>query len=81
MEKTTTEHTEGETTKNNSESIAESFAKTTVRENDNLEMIGLRHVGMYAKSPASLAEFYRTLWACKSLTAVMRVTHSVRLPS
>jgi catechol-2,3-dioxygenase len=44
---------------NNSESIPESFAKTTVRENDNLEMIGLSHVGMYAKNPASLAEFYR----------------------
>ena len=59
MEKTTTEHTEGETTMNDSEFIAESFAKTTVCENDNLEMIGLCHVGMYAKNPASLAEFYR----------------------
>ena len=26
---------------------------------DSLEMIGLGHVGMYAKNPASLAEFYR----------------------
>jgi hypothetical protein len=30
---------------NDSESIAESFAKTTVCENDNLEMIGQCHVG------------------------------------
>ena len=37
----------------------ESFTETTVCENDNLEMIGLCHVGMYAKNPASLAEFYR----------------------
>ena len=44
---------------NDRESIAESFTKTTVYENDNLEMIGLCHVGMYAKNPASLAEFYR----------------------
>jgi len=29
---------------NESESIAESFAKTTVCENDNLEMIGQCHV-------------------------------------
>ena len=36
-----------------------SITKTTVCENDNLEMIGLCHVGMYAKNPASLAEFYR----------------------
>jgi len=28
-------------------------------EHDSLEMIGLGHVGMYAKNPASLAEFYR----------------------
>ena len=47
MKKTTTEHTEGETTKgdfcrppNDSKSLAESFTKTTVCENDNLEMIG-----------------------------------------
>src|SRR5499427_4325149 len=26
---------------------------------DSLEMIGLGHVGIYAKDPASLAEFYR----------------------
>jgi len=26
---------------------------------DSLEMIGLGHVGMYAKDPAPLAEFYR----------------------
>jgi catechol-2,3-dioxygenase len=26
---------------------------------DGLEMIGLGHLGMYAKNPASLAEFYR----------------------
>jgi catechol 2,3-dioxygenase-like lactoylglutathione lyase family enzyme len=26
---------------------------------DSLEMIGLGHVGVYAKNPASLAEFYR----------------------
>ena len=37
----------------------ESFTETTVCENDSLEMIGLCHVGMYAKNPASLAEFYR----------------------
>jgi catechol-2,3-dioxygenase len=43
----------------NSESIAESFTKTTVCESDNLEMIGQCHGGMYAKNPASLAEFYR----------------------
>ena len=30
---------------------------------------------------ASLAEFYVTLWACKSLVAVMRVTQWARLPS
>jgi catechol-2,3-dioxygenase len=59
MEKTTTEHAEGETTMNDGESIAESFAKTTVCENDNVEMIALCHVGTYAKNPASLAEFYR----------------------
>jgi hypothetical protein len=35
MEKTTTGHTEGDTTMNESESIAESFAKTTVCETDN----------------------------------------------
>ena len=28
-------------------------------EHDNSEMIGLCHVGMYARNPASLAEFYR----------------------
>jgi len=28
-------------------------------EHDSLEMIGLGHVGIYAKNPASLAEFYR----------------------
>jgi hypothetical protein len=44
MEKTTTEHTDGETTMNDSESIAESFTKTTVCENDNLEMIGQCHM-------------------------------------
>jgi len=59
MKTTTPEHTKGETTMNNRESIAESFTKTTVFENDNLEIIGLCHVGMYAKDPASLAEFYR----------------------
>jgi catechol 2,3-dioxygenase-like lactoylglutathione lyase family enzyme len=26
---------------------------------DSSEMVGLRHVGMYARNPASLAEFYR----------------------
>ncbi|MBV8968177.1 MAG: VOC family protein [Verrucomicrobia bacterium] len=61
MEKTTTEHAEGETTMNDSESTGESFTKTTVCENDSLAMIGLCHVGMYAKNPASLAEFYRDL--------------------
>jgi catechol 2,3-dioxygenase-like lactoylglutathione lyase family enzyme len=66
MKETTTENTEGDTTigdfcrpPNDSESLAESCTKTTVCENDNLEMIGLGHVGMYAKNPASLAEFYR----------------------
>ena len=44
---------------NNSESIAELDTKTTAYENDNLEMIGLSHIGIYAKNPASLAEFYR----------------------
>jgi catechol 2,3-dioxygenase-like lactoylglutathione lyase family enzyme len=44
---------------NNGESVAESFMKTPVCEDDNLEIIGLSHVGMYAKNPASLAEFYR----------------------
>ena len=44
---------------NDRESTGESFTKTTVYENDKLEMIGLCHVGMYAKNPASLAEFYR----------------------
>ena len=33
--------------------------KAAHREHDSSGMIGLRHVGMYAKSPASLAEFYR----------------------
>jgi hypothetical protein len=28
-------------------------------EHDSSGMIGLGHVGMYAKDPASLAEFYR----------------------
>ena len=44
---------------NDRESTGGSFTETTVCENDNLEMIGLCHVGMYAKNPASLAEFYR----------------------
>jgi hypothetical protein len=44
---------------NDNESIEDSFTKATVCENDNLEMIGLCHVGMHAKNPASLAEFYR----------------------
>jgi catechol 2,3-dioxygenase-like lactoylglutathione lyase family enzyme len=48
-----------ETTMNNRESIAESFTKTPVCENANLEIIGLSHVGMYAKDPVSLAKFYR----------------------
>ena len=43
---------------NDLESIAESSPKTPVCENANLEIIGLCHVGMYAKNPASLAEFY-----------------------
>jgi predicted enzyme related to lactoylglutathione lyase len=50
-------------------------------EHDSSGMIGLGHVGMYAKDPASLAEFYRDVMGCKSLAAVMRVTHSVRLLS
>ena len=50
-------------------------------EHDSSGMIGLGHVGMYAKDSASLAEFYRDVMGCKSLAAVMRVTHSVRLLS
>ena len=44
---------------NDRESTGESFTETTVCEKDSLEMIGLCHVGMHAKNPASLAEFYR----------------------
>ena len=40
----------------NSESTGEPNMKT---EHDSSGMIGLGHVGMYAKDPASLAEFYR----------------------
>jgi hypothetical protein len=40
----------------NSESTGEPYIKT---EHDSSGMIGLGHVGMYAKDPASLAEFYR----------------------
>jgi hypothetical protein len=62
----------------NSEFTGEPYLKT---ENDSSGTIGLNHVGMYAKDPASLAEFYRDVMGCKSLAAVMRVTHSVRLLS
>src|SRR5215831_6764973 len=40
----------------NSPSAGEPFMKIKP---DRSEMIGLCHVGMYAKDPASLAEFYR----------------------
>jgi catechol-2,3-dioxygenase len=50
---------------NDRESTGESFTETTVCENDSLEMIGLCHVGMYAKNPASLAEFYRDVMGMK----------------
>jgi hypothetical protein len=43
----------------NSKSTGKPFMKTTAYENDSLETIGLCHVGMYAKNPATLAEFYR----------------------
>src|SRR6516162_1678396 len=33
--------------------------KAMKTEHDNSEMLGLCHVGLYAKNPASLAEFYR----------------------
>src|SRR3954469_8587829 len=36
--------------------IEETFMKTAY---DNSEMMGLCHVGMYARNPAQLAEFYR----------------------
>jgi hypothetical protein len=62
----------------NSEFTGEPYLKT---ENDSSGTIRLNHVGMYAKDPASLAEFYRDVMGCKSLAAVMRVTHSVRLLS
>ena len=50
-------------------------------ENDSSGTIGLNHVGMYAKDPASLAEFYRDVMGLQVVGSSDAVTHSVRLLS
>jgi catechol 2,3-dioxygenase-like lactoylglutathione lyase family enzyme len=45
---------------------------------DSLEMIGLGHVGIYAKDPASLAEFYRDVMGMQVVGGSDGVTQSAR---